>query len=120
MGEVFLAEHVKLGRKEALKILKPSLAADTQFVARFRREARAVNRLRHPNIIAIYDFGQLPDGRFYLAMEYADGQAVHDLLKRDDHFEVAARARACSASSRTPCITRIRAACSIAISSPTT
>ena len=87
MGEVFLAEHIKLGRKEALKILKPSLAADTQFVARFRREARAVNRLRHPNIIAIYDFGQLPDGRFYLAMEYAEGLSVERLLKRDDHFE---------------------------------
>lgn len=87
MGEVFLAEHIKLGRKEALKILKPSLAADAQFVARFRREARAVNRLRHPNIIAIYDFGQLPDGRFYLAMEYAEGQSVERLLKRDDHFD---------------------------------
>jgi len=87
MGEVFLAEHIKLGRKEALKILKPSLAADTQFVARFRREARAVNRLRHPNIIAIYDFGQLPDGRFYLAMEYAEGLSVERLLKRDDHFD---------------------------------
>ena len=88
MGEVFLAEHIKLGRKEALKVLMPSLAADTQFVARFRREARAVNRLRHPNIIAIYDFGQLPDGRFYLAMEYAHGQSVQKLLKRDDHFDV--------------------------------
>ncbi|MBV8756578.1 MAG: protein kinase [Deltaproteobacteria bacterium] len=88
MGEVFLAEHIKLGRREALKILRASLAADAQFVARFRREARAVNRLRHPNIIAIYDFGQLPDGRFYLAMEYADGESVHRLLKRDDHFSV--------------------------------
>ena len=88
MGEVFLAEHIRLGRKEALKILMPKLAADAQFVARFRREARAVNRLRHPNIIAIYDFGQLPDGRFYLAMEYAEGQSVHSLMKRDEHFTV--------------------------------
>jgi serine/threonine protein kinase len=88
MGEVYLAEHVKLARKEALKILMPSLATDAQFVARFRREARAVNRLRHPNIIAVYDFGQLPDGRFYLAMEYADGQSVYKLLKRDEHFAV--------------------------------
>lgn len=91
MGEVFLAEHMRLGRKEALKILMPSLASDTQFVARFRREARAVNRLRHPNIIAVYDFGQLPDGRFYLSM-----------------------------GSPTPSTTRTRAACSTATSSPTT
>jgi hypothetical protein len=88
MGEVWLAEHLKLARKEAVKILMPALATDTQFVARFRREARAVNRLRHPNIIAVYDFGQLADGRFYLSMEYADGQSVYKLLKRDEHFSV--------------------------------
>ena len=85
---MFLAEHLKLARKEAVKILMPALASDAQFVARFRREARAVNRLRHPNIIAVYDFGQLPDGRFYLSMEYADGASVYKLLKRDEHFSV--------------------------------
>jgi serine/threonine protein kinase len=88
MGEVFLVEHLLLGRKEALKILMPSLATDPQFVSRFRREARAVNRLRHPNIISVYDFGQLADERFYLSMEYADGDSVHKLLKRDRHFAV--------------------------------
>jgi hypothetical protein len=66
----------------------PSLAGDPQFVARFRREARAVNRLRHPNIVAVYDFGQLPDNRFYLSMEYADGQSVYQLVKRDEHIAV--------------------------------
>jgi serine/threonine protein kinase len=88
MGEVFLAEHLELGRKEALKILMPSLAVDPQFVSRFRREARAVNRLRHPNIIAIHDFGQLPDDRFFLSMEYADGESVHQILKREKVLEV--------------------------------
>jgi hypothetical protein len=88
MGEVWLAEHMSLGRKEALKILMPALATDPQFVSRFRREARAVNRLRHPNIIAVYDFGQLPDGRFFLSMEYAEGDSVYKLIKRDDHFAV--------------------------------
>src|SRR6476659_125583 len=83
MGEVWLAEHLELHRKEAIKILMPGLAADPQFVSRFRREARAVNRLRHPNIIAIYDFGQLTDGRFYLAMEYAEGRSVLELLRRE-------------------------------------
>ena len=88
MGEVWLAEHLTSGRKEALKILMPQAAQDPQFVSRFRREARAVNRLRHPNIIALYDFGQLPDNRFYLAMEYADGSSVFELLRRDRLFEL--------------------------------
>src|SRR5580698_8848705 len=84
MGRVYLAEHLELGRKEALKILMPAMASDPQFVARFRREARAVNRLRHPNIVAIHDFGQLPDGRFYLSMEYVDGVSVSQLLRRHE------------------------------------
>ncbi len=88
MGEVLLAEHLTSGRKEALKILIPQAARDPQFVSRFRREARAVNRLRHPNIVALYDFGQLPDGRFYLAMEYAEGPSVWELLKRDRVLEL--------------------------------
>jgi hypothetical protein len=88
MGEVFLAEHIALGRNEALKILSPSIATDPQFVSRFRREARAVNRLRHPNIVAIYDFGQLPDGRFYLAMEYAEGDSVFRLLRQYERLDV--------------------------------
>jgi len=88
MGEVYLAEHLELHRKEAIKILMPALASDPQFVSRFRREARAVNRLRHPNIIAVYDFGQLADKRFYLSMEYADGESVYKLVKRDEVFAV--------------------------------
>jgi serine/threonine protein kinase len=81
MGEVYLAEHVNLGRKEALKILRPVLADDPQFVTRFRREARATNRVQHPNIVSVYDFGQLPDGRFYLSMEYAEGQRLDAVLR---------------------------------------
>jgi hypothetical protein len=89
MGEVYLAEHLSLGRKEAIKILKASLATDPQFVSRFRREARAVNRLRHPNIISVYDFGRLDDNRFYLSMEYADGESVYTRVRRERYFEPA-------------------------------
>ena len=88
MGEVYLAEHVVLGRKEALKILMAQVAKDPEFVRRFRREARAVNRLRHPNIISVYDFGQLPDGRFYLSMEYAEGQNLYHVLRKTGRFDV--------------------------------
>ena len=69
MGEVWLAEHLALGRKDALKVLLPAFAHDPSFAARFRREARATNRLSHPNIVRTYDFGKLDDGRFFLAME---------------------------------------------------
>ena len=89
MGEVFLADNLAAGRQEALKILMTSIARDPQFVSRFRREARAVNRLRHPNIVALYDTGQLPDGRFYLAMEYAAGESVFRLLRRVHVVDVA-------------------------------
>jgi serine/threonine protein kinase len=89
MGEVYLAEHLELGRREALKILMPEFARDPKFVSRFRREARAVNRLRHPGIIAIYDFGQLPDGRFYLAMEYVEGDLLDAVLRRCQRLDVA-------------------------------
>jgi serine/threonine protein kinase len=76
MGQVYLAKHKELGRIEAIKVLKPQVALDERFVARFRREARATNRLQHPNIVAMHDFGRLPDGRFYLSMEYAEGQLL--------------------------------------------
>jgi serine/threonine-protein kinase len=79
-AEVYLAEHIHIGRREAIKVLRPEVAVDTTFVGRFRREARAINRLHHPNIIGIYDFGQLPDGRLYLAMEHAAGAGIDSIL----------------------------------------
>ncbi len=89
MGEVYLAEHLVLRRHEALKILHVELASDPDFVARFRREARATNRVQHANIVGVYDFGQLPDGRFFLAMEYAEGDRLDSLLERVGALPVA-------------------------------
>ena len=82
MGEVYLVEHLGLGRKEALKILRASLDDSPTLVARFRREARATNRLQHHNIVSVYDFGRLPDGRFYISNEFADGDALDRVLAR--------------------------------------
>lgn len=81
MGQVYLARHRELGRNEAIKVLRPHVAQDERFVARFRREARATNRLHHPNIVAMHDFGRLPDGRFYLSMEYANGESLAALMR---------------------------------------
>jgi serine/threonine protein kinase len=87
-GEVYLVEHLLLARKEALKILRSQLADTPQLVARFRREARAINRVQHPNIVRVFDFGRLPDGRFFLAMEYADGRTISELLGELGPFAV--------------------------------
>ena len=89
MGEVYLVEHVHIGRREAIKVLRAEMAADPRLASRFRREARAINRLRHPNIIGIYDFGQLPDGRLYLTMEYAAGHPVDEVLRREGRLDLA-------------------------------
>jgi len=81
MGEVFLVEHVHLGRSEALKVLKDEIAGDPHFVSRFRREARATNRVQHPNIVSVYDFGRLADGRYFLAMEYVEGDRLDQVIE---------------------------------------
>jgi serine/threonine protein kinase len=88
MGEVYLAEHLRLGRKEALKVLRADLARDQRFVLRFRREARATHRVQHANIVGVHDFGRLGDGRFYLAMEYVVGRRLDEVLKAESPFPV--------------------------------
>jgi predicted Ser/Thr protein kinase len=88
MGEVWLGENLNLGRKDALKILRAKLATDPQFVSRFRREARVANRLQHANIVRVYDFGKLDDGRFFLAMELADGKDLHTVLDEEKLLDV--------------------------------
>ncbi len=83
MGSVYLAEQMQLSRKEAIKVLHADIAKDATFVTRFRREARAINRLHHANIVSVYDFGQLPDGRLFLSMEYAEGRPLDRILTTD-------------------------------------
>jgi len=80
MGQVYLAENPRIGRKVAIKVLSQHVAADTSFLDRFQAEARAVTRIDHPNVIDIYDFGSLEDGRLYYVMELLRGQELKAVL----------------------------------------
>jgi len=80
-GQVYVAEHLDLGRRYAIKVLKETVEADHNMVERFRREARAAGRLDHPNIVYISDFGRMEDGRLYLVMEYVPGVTLAEALK---------------------------------------
>jgi serine/threonine protein kinase/tetratricopeptide (TPR) repeat protein len=79
MGEVFLAEDLRLGRRVALKILFPELAAQPGRLERFEREARSVAALNHPNIVTLHSVEEA-DGLHFLVMELVDGQTLADLL----------------------------------------
>lgn len=79
MGEVFLAEDTRLGRRVALKLLPQGLLADPEIRRRFSQEARAVSALNHPQIVTIYDVGSAGE-RDFIAMEYVEGETLRDLL----------------------------------------
>ena len=84
MGRVYRARDLTLERVVALKSLSPQYGSDSGFVQRFLKEARSAARLNHPNIVQIYDFGQVGE-TYYLAMEYVDGHSLGAYLKRG-HF----------------------------------
>lgn len=81
MGAVFLAEDLRLGRRVALKLLRPELAEDQAFVRRFDREARNAAGLDHPNIVPLYAVERVGDFHFF-TMKYVDGESLHELLER--------------------------------------
>jgi serine/threonine-protein kinase len=82
MGVVYRAQHMHLGRTVALKLLNPELAASEEFRERFVREARAAAELEHPNIVPVYDAGEV-EGRLYLAMKFIEGTDLAHLLEQE-------------------------------------
>lgn len=80
MADVWLAQDAHLGRQVALKVLHRRFAQDAEFVARFRREAEAAAGLQHPNIVSIYDRGQVGD-TFYISMEYVRGRTLSEAIR---------------------------------------
>lgn len=81
MGVVYRGERVRLGRPVAIKFLRASFAADSQFVQRFEREARAMSRLGHPHCVSVIDFGVAASSP-YVVMEYVTGTTLAELLER--------------------------------------
>ena len=67
MGRVYLAEHVRMGRKSAVKVINPALATTSDAISRFNREAANACKINHPNVAQVYDFGEMADGTLYLA-----------------------------------------------------
>src|SRR5262245_20295243 len=80
MGAVYKARQRGLDRLVAVKVLPPQAGREPAFAERFTREARALARLNHPNIVAVYDFGQA-DGLYYFVMEYVDGVNLRQTIR---------------------------------------
>src|SRR5256885_4443332 len=79
-GEVYEARHPVIGKDVAIKVLHHRYSDDTDAVARFVAEARAVNLIKHPGIVDIFDFGELPDGRQFCVMERIRGHTLRQVL----------------------------------------
>jgi serine/threonine-protein kinase len=82
MGRVYLAEHVKMNRQCAVKVMSPSLVTDHESLQRFAREASSAARILHPNVAAIFDYGEA-DKIVYLVMEFVDGESLSEILARE-------------------------------------
>ena len=80
MGEVWKAQQPTIGKTVAIKVLTQESATSKKNIARFIQEARAVNEIRHPNLVDIFSFGELPDLRPYFVMEFLDGKGLSDYM----------------------------------------
>jgi serine/threonine protein kinase len=83
MGAVYRGKHVLMDKTVAIKVLRPSLAADEGVVARFSREARAASRISHPHAVSVTDFGEAENGVVFLVMEYLDGRTLKEIIRSE-------------------------------------
>src|SRR6266566_5888263 len=83
MGAVYRGTHILMDKKVAIKVLRPSLAADEKIVARFSREARAASRISHPHAVSVTDFGESADGIVFLVMEYLSGKTLKQVIRQE-------------------------------------
>jgi len=82
MGQVYLARDTKLDRDVALKVMVAQIADDPELKARFEREAKAVAKMTHPNVVAVFDLGNHTDGSPFIAMEYLKGQDLQKAVRQ--------------------------------------
>jgi eukaryotic-like serine/threonine-protein kinase len=82
MGEVYEATHERTGAPFAIKVLLADFSGKEDLLARFQHEAEITSRLRHPNIVKVFDFDKLPDGRPFLIMEYLLGHPLDAIIVR--------------------------------------
>lgn len=93
MGLVFQAEHVRLKRPVAVKVMASHLSQDENAVARFTREAEIISQIHHPHVVQVLDFDTTEDGRLYLVMELLKGRALDAVLARHRQLSVGAALR---------------------------
>jgi eukaryotic-like serine/threonine-protein kinase len=84
MGAVYSATHPMIGKRAAIKVISAALGANADAVGRFMQEAQSVNQIGHPNIVDVFAFGELPDGRNYFVMEYLQGQSLADRMHKGE------------------------------------
>ena len=82
MGEVYMAEHIAIEKRIALKVLRLEYSQKSEVVARFLQEAKSASRIKHPNVVDVFDFGQLEDGRFFLALEFLNGNDLAEEIRK--------------------------------------
>src|SRR6267143_2270805 len=83
MGTVYRGTHVLMDKTVAVKVLRPSLAADEKIVARFSREARAASKISHPHALSVTDFGEAEGGVVFLVMEFLNGLTLKEVIRQD-------------------------------------
>ncbi len=89
MGAVYLARHILLGDRVAIKILPPEVRNNAEWLRRFRREGQAARRFRHANAVTVYDLRTAGDGTIYMVMEYVEGHTLDAELKKRGRFTAA-------------------------------
>jgi serine/threonine-protein kinase len=93
MGAVYLAEHARLGRRVAVKVLLPHMSRNPQLIARFFNEAKAATEIKNQHIVDVLDFGELADGSSYIVMEWLEGKTLSEVLAKEGRLSIARTAR---------------------------